>query len=221
MKLTGERAVKLLILILMGFIGGCSYQLRDPQPVPSPNQVAKDQPKSVGNQEPNAPVYEEPIFLPSIELPEIKGSVTQQSPVRLINLQVIVSKSRKRALVIEIENVSKKPVQLAHFLLHYPQCDEFLYKGGIYLAYGDPALANSEDPAPVDPVLQPSQRVSKKFDGWIIDKFLNRKTFKNCPEGKNRPHMNLLKVWFEDGTVWDPVEAEMQYRKSQQQKPKS
>ncbi|HNC47286.1 MAG TPA: hypothetical protein PLU80_24140, partial [Acidobacteriota bacterium] len=87
MKLTGERAVKLLILILMGFIGGCSYQLRDPQPVPSPNQVAKDQPKSVGNQEPNAPVYEKPILLRSIELPEIKGLVTQKDPVQLINLR--------------------------------------------------------------------------------------------------------------------------------------
>lgn len=220
MFLSQRLTLSLFFLSLAGLVVSACSSLTTQQTTEK-RESLQPPPKSVESQEQNVPVYEEPIFLPSIELPEIKGSVTQQSPVRLINLRVIVSKSKKRALVIEIENVSKKPVILAEFLVHYPQCDKFLYKGGPFLRYGDAKIANPDDLTPFDPVLQPGQKASKTFDNELINELLDRKTFKSCPEGKNRPHMNLLKVWFEDGTIWDPVEAEMQYRKSQQQKPKS
>lgn len=188
-----------LVLTLLAFIGGCSSQPQSPQPLPEQiRQIPQNQQPESKRPNPRNTVKE-------FNLPEVEGVVRDEDPIVITGLNVIKEKNGQRSLQIEFENVSDKPLKLLAFLfVHPPACPEFIYKLPPVLLYGDATLLDAKRKGGIDPVLYPGQKSAKTFKHKDYSKMLTPSTYKDCPFEPKNPHVILNKIWFADGTVWDP-----------------
>ncbi|HNC47285.1 MAG TPA: hypothetical protein PLU80_24135, partial [Acidobacteriota bacterium] len=213
MPIARRNLLQVLILTLMVVGGGCSSPTQNPQPLPEQISQPQNQPPESKRRTPQNTVKE-------FNLPEVEGLVRENDPVAITGLNVIAEKNGQRSLQIEFENVSDKPVKLVAFLFaHPPACPEFIYKLSPQLYYGDSSLLEVKHKEK-DPILYPGQKSLKRFKGKEYSKMLSPGTYKDCPFEPKKPHLILRKVWFEDGTVWDPS-AEYYRRIHSEDPPKS
>jgi hypothetical protein len=77
-----------------------------------------------------------------------------------------------------------------------------------YIGYGDWSLIGSrEEKHP--PTLKPNEKVTIELSkDEQLKKFLEPKTYRSCPDGYKKPELSLIRVYFEDGTVWKSSEQE-------------
>jgi len=90
---------------------------------------------------------------------KIVVSHAPNEPISLVEMRLIKEGEKKGDIVLEIENVTNRPVKAARYWLVPMPCRQY-QTPTLFVDYGDLKLLNSNASTPSEPTLNPGQRVS-------------------------------------------------------------
>ena len=145
-----------------------------------------------------------PVFMPTQEI--IRHDYfsilrVSDEPVALLSVRLTNPEELLLSdLVLEIQNVSGKPVkQVEYGIWPSEMCSDYTY------AMTPPCPRILYGSVGGEPPLQPTDKATIKVpNDKLLQTLLNPKTYESCPEAHKKPQLMIQEVHFDDGAVWYP-----------------
>ncbi len=120
-------------------------------------------------------------------------------PLNIVDIRLGNSKSGD--LIIEVENISSKPVTfIGYTLAPADDCPKSDHPLAFWVGYGDWSVLPGDGERGVDPPVNPNHKVTLTFSRY--GGILKYHRWAKCPAGV-KPDLYLNKVAFSDGTGWE------------------
>lgn len=133
------------------------------------------------------------------EKPRLKLLLMEWWPIEVISVTDMKSKQRNSDWIIEIRNVSDKPIKSVEMDFSAPpDCDAFVMSFGVKIGLGQDKYFTK----PTKPTLSPGETDIVVVKGKILDELLPSKELKSCPPEKSYCWISLEEVKYADGTKW-------------------
>ena len=175
-------------------------------PLISCAQLSEQQEQSIPPVPLTSPAKEEDGVRPddarivTFEKPRLKVRIGEWWPTEVISISEVEKGSHRGDWIIEIRNVSDKPVTSAVFLLDSPaDCDAFVMWGGRWVGL------NADDPylrKPTKPTLNPGETYQIVLMRRDIAEIIPPRKLADCPPEKTYCYLFIDEVRYADGTKW-------------------
>lgn len=155
---------------------------------------------------PTPPVIQKPADALNIvfERPRVKFRTTEWWPIKVVDVIEGANAPHLGDWLIEIRNVSDKPVTSVEMLNAGPTCSAFAMSGGVWagLGFGKPFFTK-----PAKPSFDPGKSDVIVFKRMDLNETFPPDGFKECPQDQTYSIIELYKVAYTGGTVWEPADA--------------
>ena len=121
-------------------------------------------------------------------------------PVEVINVTKMEKGKRNGDWIVEIRNVSGRPIKSVIMVFEAPpDCEAFVMSSGLFVGLGEDKYLTK----PTKPTLNPDVTDRIIIAGKELDTIMSPKELKGCPPEKSYCYLGLEKVIYADGTKWE------------------
>ena len=162
-----------------------TLQSQSPSPVPSVATTKK----------------KDEIRVVTFEKPRLKFFLSEWWPTEVINIMEVEKGPQKGSWIIEIRNVSDKPIKSVLMDLSPPyDCPEFVMSGGWIVGLGadKPYLTK-----PAKPTLDPGETDKVVVGRDYVSEIIPARELRSCPPEQSYCYLRLEEVIYADGTEWE------------------
>lgn len=144
---------------------------------------------------------EKDLRIITIENPRLKMYISEWWPTEVTGVAKVENGVHKGDWIIEIKNVSDKPIKSVtmHFDGPY-DCEAFVMTSGLFIGLGED---NSYLTRMARPTLAPGETDKIVVQRQRVDEMTPPQELKGCPPEKSYFYLKLESVKYADGTVWN------------------
>ena len=131
------------------------------------------------------------------EKPQVKMVLPNEwRPAEVINITETEPGPHKGDWVIEIQNVSDRPIKAMELTLAPPNCEAYVMSEGLWVGF------DADDPKLSRPILQPGETDKLIVKYKDLAEVMPIKGLKGCPPDNSYYYLALEIVTYADGTKW-------------------